>query len=676
MAADLPRLAIGREVTAHWDAAVRREWLVTDGTGAYAMGTVAGARTRRYHGHLITAVKPPVGRTLVVGGIAEGVAGETGGRQWLHSQEWAGGSVDPRGHELLEEFALDGTLPVWRWSLNDGAILEKRLFMPAGSQASLVAYRAVTVPGGGRLHLDLRPLLAWRDHNATYSDTGDPHVAVTAGRLTTRFPGGEVVITASAGDWEAGVDWYRRFVLGQEWERGLDAVEDLVSPGSLRVGLTEGETVALALSAGPAAGVDPAGWAELLEAERCRQAALLGRAGLDAEPGWIRRLVLAADAFVVGRDGGSTMIAGYPWFGDWGRDTMIALPGISLATGRPEVARGLLRTFAAHVDQGMIPNRFPEAGESPEYNTVDATLWYVEALRAYVAATGDEDLVGELWPVLEQIVRWHLAGTRFGIGVDPADGLLRAGQPGVQLTWMDARVGDHVVTPRIGKPVEVNALWHNALRSLEGWAATRSSRHDHRALANRVAAGFDRFWDPRRGHLVDVLDGPSGTETALRPNQLLAVSLTHSPLDRARAAGVVAACMRDLRTSLGVRTLSPADPGYRGAHLGGVAERDGAYHQGTAWPWLLGSLASAHLRVHGDPTAARALLEPLQHHLIDAGMGSISEIADGEPPHLPRGCPWQAWSVAEVLRAWLATGASAATIVRLRPSTSGGQSRC
>ena len=654
----LPGLALGREVCGHWDAASRREWLVTDGTGAYACGTVAQARTRRYHGHLIVALQPPVARTLAVGAIVEGVD-TAAGRQWLHSQEWVGGSIDPRGHELIEEFALDGALPVWRFALAGGAYVEKRLWMPALSQSTVVTYSVVELPAGGRVRLELRPLAAWRDHHGVLVAGADPATSVEGGTLITRFAGGTIVVRASHGAWERGGDWYRRHLLGQEWERGLSAIEDLYAPATLVADLGLGETLALTLSvegAGDAARQpDPAAWRASLDGERARQAGLLERASLDGHPWWVRRLALAADQFVVARGSGHTVIAGYPWFGDWGRDTMIALPGLTLATGRPEVAASVLRTFARHVDQGMLPNRFLDAGDQPAYNSVDAALWYIEALRAYVAATGDEALVDELWPALEEIVRWHLFGTRHGIGVDPADGLLRAGEPGVQLTWMDARVGDWVVTPRAGKAVEVNALWYNALRSLERWAATRTSRHDHGVLARRVAASFDRYWDPGAGFLADVLDGPDGNDGSLRPNQILAVALEHSPLDRTRATAVVGACLRDLRTSLGVRSLSPDDPEYRSLYAGDARERDGAYHQGTAWPWLTGPLVAAHLRVHGDVAAARALLSPLQHHLVDAGLGSISEIADGEPPHVPRGCPWQAWSVAEALRAWLLT---------------------
>jgi predicted glycogen debranching enzyme len=657
---DLPRLAVGREVCGYWEAATRREWLVTDGTGAYAMGTVAQARTRRYHGLLIAALQPPVARTLVVGGMVEGVITPDGARHWLHSQEWAGGSLDPRGHELIDEFALDGTLPIWRIALSRGAILEKRVWMPARSQSTFVTYTLAELRGGGRVRLELRPLLAWRDHHGIQTAGPDPAVDISGPALRARFPdAGVVVMAASAGAWEPGADWYRRQLLSQEWERGLSALEDLFAPATLVAELTVGDTLAVVLGAEAggdnAMRPDVAQWRSSLDEERGRQRALLERAGLDGEPPWVRRLVLASDAFVVGRDAGQTLIAGYPWFTDWGRDTMISLPGVALATGRPELAAGLLRTFAAHLDRGMIPNRFPDAGEPAEYTSVDATLWYVEALRAYVAHTGDTGLVDELWEALEDIVRWHLFGTRHGIGVDPADGLLRSGEAGVQLTWMDAKVGDWVVTPRAGKPVEVNALWYNALRTLESWASTRSTRHDHGALARRVAASFERFWDADRSILVDVLDGPYGDDHRLRPNQLLAVSLHHSPLDEARAEAVLEACLRELRTSLGLRSLAPDEAGYRSLYTGDARERDGAYHQGTAWPWLLGPLVAAHLRVHADPDAARALLDQLGHHLHDAGMGSVSEIADGEPPHHPRGCPWQAWSVGEALRAYLLT---------------------
>ena len=380
---------------------------------------------------------------------------------------------------------------------------------------------------------------------------------------------------------------------------------------------------------------------------------LVGRAALgDGDPGWVRQLVLAADQFAVARGDGGTVIAGYPWFGDWGRDTFIALPGLSLVTGRPELAAAWLRTFARFVDAGMLPNRFPDAGETPEYNTVDATLWYVEALAAYVEATGDEGIVDELWPVLEEIVGRHLEGTRHGIGVDPADGLLRCGEAGVQLTWMDAIVDGWVVTPRAGKPVEVNALWHSALRHLAGWARTRSTAHDHAALADRVAAAFDRYWNAQRSYLFDVLDGPDGNDAAIRPNAVIAAGVAHTPLRLQQLVAVVALAERELLCALGLRSLAGGEPGYAPRYAGDRHARDAAYHQGTVWPWLLGCFVVAHLRARGDAGAVRSIVETLAAHVVDAGVGSVSEVADAEPPHTPGGCPWQAWSVAEALRAW------------------------
>jgi predicted glycogen debranching enzyme len=375
-------------------------------------------------------------------------------------------------------------------------------------------------------------------------------------------------------------------------------------------------------------------------------------------PGWIARLVLAADQFIARRatpeePDGLTVMAGYPWFGDWGRDTMIALPGLTLATGRPDAARSILRTFARFVDRGMLPNRFPDAGEPPEYNTVDATLWYFEAIRAYHEATGDDGLLEDLFGVLESIVAAHRQGTRYGIRVDPADGLLASGVPGVQLTWMDARVGDWVVTPRTGKAVEVNALWYNALRAMAVFA-TRLGRpaSEYGALADRVAAGFERFWHEPGGHCHDVIDTPAGDDSTLRPNQILAVSLPESPLPPGRQRAVVDAVASRLLTSYGLRSLGPEHPDYRGRYEGDQRLRDGAYHQGTVWAWLLGPFALAHYRVYRDAEAARSFLQPLADHVSDYGVGSIAEVFDGDAPFRPGGCIAQAWSVAEILRAW------------------------
>jgi predicted glycogen debranching enzyme len=399
------------------------------------------------------------------------------------------------------------------------------------------------------------------------------------------------------------------------------------------------------------------------------------RAQVAAEPAppWIRQLVLAADQFVVRRPlpddpEGMSILGGYHWFGDWGRDTMISLPGLAIATGRPEVARRILSTYARFVDRGMLPNRFPDGGEAPEYNTVDATLWYFEAIRAYHAATEDDVLLKELFPTLEDIVGWHRRGTRYGITEDPADGLLRAGERGVQLTWMDARVGDWVVTPRTGKAVEINALWYNALLTMGRFARRLGQpAGPWETLGARGREGFDRFWNAATGHCYDVIDGPTGHDDALRPNQILAVSLTESPLSPERRRQVVDACARRLLTSFGLRSLAPGHPQYHGGYCGGPKERDAVYHQGPARAWLLGPFALAHLRVHGDPAAARAFLAPIEHHLADYGMGSIAEIFEGDPPFRPRGCIAQAWSVAETLRAWTETTRDRAPMADTRP---------
>jgi predicted glycogen debranching enzyme len=374
----------------------------------------------------------------------------------------------------------------------------------------------------------------------------------------------------------------------------------------------------------------------------------------------VKQLVLAADQFIVNRPlrdnrEARSVIAGYHWFGDWGRDTMVALPGLTLSTGRPEVARSLLRTFAKFVDQGMLPNRFPEAGEAPEYNTVDATLWYFEAVRQYHAATHDESLLRELFPVLTGILDWHIRGTRHGIQVDEKDGLLFGGEPGVQLTWMDAKVDDWVATPRIGKPVEVNALWYNALLTTADFAVfLKKTPGEYRARAERVRKSFECFWNAAAGYCFDVIDGPEGNDASLRPNQLFAVSLPQSPLNEEQQRAVVDVCARHLLTSYGLRSLAPDDAHYKARYGGSRYDRDAAYHQGTVWGWLVGPFILAHLRVYRDPELARLFLEPFTHHLRQHGLGTASEIFDGDPPFTPRGCIAQAWTVGEVLRAWTA----------------------
>ena len=651
----------GREICGDLEAAERREWLCTNGLGGFASGTVAGTLTRRYHGLLVAALEPPLGRTLVVAKLEEDVAYD-GGAWALGADRWADGTVAPQGFRDLERFQLDGTTPVWTFACGD-ALLDKRVWMEPGANTTYVRYEVRR--GAAPLTLTLRALVNYRDYHATTRGEGwTMEVTPVDGGLRVRaFDGAApVLLLAPGAEVRREHEWYRRFTLPRERERGLDAEDDHLHAATVRATLRAGKSLTLTLSTEPAPSTDGArAW----KRRQAHEADLLARwtrgwPGASAAPAWVGRLVLAADQFVARRPltdepEGMTVIAGYHWFGDWGRDTMIALPGLALATGRPELAVRVLRTFARFVDQGMLPNRFPDGGERPEYNTVDATLWWVEAIRATHAATGDDALLKDLFPALESVVDWHRRGTRYGIAEDPLDGLLRAGEPGVQLTWMDAKVGDWVVTPRIGKPVEINALWYNALRALAGFARRlRRPAAAWDAAAARTRGGFARFWYERGGYCYDVLEGPDGDDPALRPNQILAVSLPESALSPTQQRSVVDVCARHLLTSYGLRSLAPGDRAYRGRCAGDQYARDGAYHPGTVWGWLLGPFALAHARAHGDRAAARGFLEPMAHHLDDFGVGSIAEVFDGDAPFTPRGCIAQAWSVAETLRAWQA----------------------
>ena len=648
----------GREITGDFELAARREWLCTNGIGGFASGTIAGALTRRYHGLLVAALAPPLGRTLVAAKVDEIVTYE-GVRHALGTNAWVSGAVEPKGYRHLVRFALAGTTPVWTYACAD-ALLDKRVFMEPGSNTTYVQWRVRRARAP--LTLEAAVLVDYRDyHGATRGGWSMRVEEVPKGIRVTAFEGARPLkVLADSAAIDPTHEWYHGFHLAREQERGLQAVEDHLRAAVLRATLPVGGQVTLVLSTETAPGLDgDLAWSrrEAWEADllaRWRRA----RPAAAEAPVWIRQLVLAADQFVVRRPladdpDGMSVIAGYHWFGEWGRDTMIALPGLALVTGRPEIARRILTTFARFVDRGMLPNRFPDAGETPEYNTADATLWYVEAVRAYHEATGDDALVRQLYPTLEAIVRAHRAGTRYGIGEDPADGLLHAGEPGVQLTWMDARVGDRVITPRIGKPVEINALWYNALRAMAAFAATAGRPGGPwTALGDRVARSFARFWCERTGGCYDVLDGPDGDDDAIRPNQIFAVSLPASPLPADRQRRVVEACARHLLTPMGLRSLAPGEPAYCSRYAGDAPARDCAYHQGTVWAWLLGPFAVAWQRVFGDAKGARQLLAPLADHLNEYGLGSIAEIFDGEPPHAPGGSIAQAWSVAETLRAW------------------------
>ncbi len=650
---DRAMIDFGREICGDLAAAESREWLCANGLGGYASGTIAGVLTRRYHGLLVAALAPPLGRTLLLAKVEETAA--YGEHVYpLAANRWRSGAVDPRGFTFLERFRLDGTIPVWTFALGD-ALLEKRVWMEPGANTTWIRYELIR--GAGDLVLELKALVNYRDHHAVTSGGSWRFRIEPSGRgLSIRaFDGATPFAIASDRASAAPAhEWHRDFDLPRERERGLEDRDDHLHAGTFEAIVRPGE--ALTLVAGTDALPPPAG-GEALERRRAHDRRI---APVDISPGWIRQLTLAADQFLVrrpvpGGPQGCTVIAGYPWFGDWGRDTMIALPGLTLATGRAEIGRRILATFARFVSEGVLPNRFPDGGAAPEYDTADAALWFVAAVRAYADATADLALLRELFPALEEIVASHAKGTRSGIGMDAADGLLRAGVPGLALTWMDARVDGEPVTPRIGKPVEVNALWFNALSTMAD-LARRLGRDaaDYDRMARRTGGGFARFWNTDAGYCFDVLDGPAGDERALRPNQIFAVSLPESALTPSQQRGVVDACARRLLTTYGMRSLSPEDPAYVGRYGGDARARDRAYHQGTVWSWLLGPFALAHFKVYGDRAAARALLEPIANHLSAYGLGTVAEIFDGEPPHLPAGCIAQAWGVAETLRAWKA----------------------
>jgi predicted glycogen debranching enzyme len=651
-------LGFGREICGDLAAAERREWLCTNGVGGFASGTVAGLLSRRYHGLLVAALEPPLGRTLLVANVDETVAYDGLERQ-LSTNRWADGAIDPRGYREIERFALDGTTPVWTYAVAD-ALVERRIWMEQGANTTYVRYRVLRARTS--LSLQVKVLVDHRDsHGDTRGDGWRMDVTpVAQGLRVIAFDGARpLLLLADHGDVTTAHSWYRNFDLAVERARGLQAVEDHLHVATFRASLEPGEALTLVLSAEAEPSLDgDAAWsrraqhdAEVLDTWRRAQPSAEGA------PIWIAQLVLAADQFLVRRPlaadaDGMTVIAGYHWFGDWGRDTMIALPGLALATGRGESARRILKTFARFVDRGMLPNRLHDGGQPPDYNAVDATLWYVEAIRAYHEATRDDGLIEALFPLLAEIVRLHAEGTRYGIRAD-SDGLLTAGEPGVQLTWMDAKVDDWVVTPRTGKAVEINALWYNALRTMADFARQLGRSSDPwGSLADHARTGFGRFWNERTGYCYDVIDGPSGHDDALRPNQIFAVSLHESPLSLDRQRQVVDACSRHLLTSYGLRSLAPGHAQYHGHYGGDQRARDGAYHQGTVWGWLLGPFALAHFRVHRDAATARSFLSPLADHLADAGLGSISEIFDGDPPFTPAGCIAQAWSVGETLRAW------------------------
>jgi predicted glycogen debranching enzyme len=621
-------IRFGPQLCGDLGEARRREWLVTDGLGGFAMGAVAGLRTRRYHGLLVAATEPPIGRRLGLASLDAAVVFGSN-RVRLATHEWAGGAVDPRGFELLASFDLTDGVPRWRWQAGD-ILIERELAMLHGRPAVGLVHRIVRAPGPVRLELDA--LATWRDvHGERFGDGGAsvdamPDGFVFEGAYRVRGPGFD----------PTGATWYRDVRYAEEAERGLNDREDLFFAGRFAAELAPGASTGVVAWAGSLEDAPPPA-AEIVSQARTRARRIAAQSqpndDLDAT------LAVAADRFVVT---GPTVVAGYPWFGDWSRDTMTSYEGLFLSTHRWDEGRTVLERAASSLSEGMLANTADVGGT--EYNTADAAMWFLHAVGRHVDVTGDLDLAAGLAPAMESVVEHHVRGTRFGIHVDRSDGLLAQGQEGWALTWMDARVDGRAVTPRIGKAVEINALWIDGLTSLttmqEQLKRDSSRAHVLEQAARRSFAA--RF--VRRGRVADVVDGPNGDSFEVRPNQLLAVSLPNGPL---RDPAVVRAC-GPLLTPLGLRSLAPDDPAYLGRHRGGPAERDRAYHQGTVWPWLIGPYVEACVRTG---TATGGVLSGLEEHLGEWGVGSVSETADGDAPHRATGCPFQAWSVAELLRA-------------------------
>ncbi|GAL93835.1 amylo-alpha-1,6-glucosidase [Microcystis aeruginosa] len=646
------KLRFGRDICNYLPVAEKREWLVTNGIGGFAAGTVAGLLTRCYHGLLIAALAPPTQRTLLVTKIDESVQYNQK-LYHLASNRWLGATIEPQGYINIESFHLEGTIPVWTFTCGD-ALLEKRIWMEQGENTTYTRYTYLR--GNSPLTLNLTAFVNYRDFHGNTQGFNwqmaisplEKGVRVIAYNHAVPF-----YLLISQGEVFPAHIWYYRFDLAVERYRGLIDRENHLHGASFSATLKVGESVTIAASTRPDPNLD--GQSSLESRYRYENSLINPQ-----QPPWIQQLTLAADQFIVSRPlrdqpEGKTIIAGYPWFGDWGRDTMISLRGLTLTTGRPAIARQILLTFSRYLDRGLLPNLLPDGGEMPEYNAVDAILWYFEAIRSYFNQTQDFEFLRTIYPALTEVIAWFRRGTRYNIHLDD-DGLIYAGEAGVQLTWMDAKVDDRVITPRIGKPVEINALWFNALKIMVQFAHYLGmDATDYEKMRKMTLKGFSRFWDDSLGYCYDVLDTDKGNDASLRPNQLFAVSLSvEELLNFPQKKAIVDICTVKLLTSRGLRSLTTDHPDYRGVYSGDRLKRDSAYHQGTVWGWLLGAFIEAHLKVYRDPILAESFLTPMIDHLRDSCIGSLSEIFDGNAPFTPRGAFAQAWTVAEVLRVWQA----------------------
>jgi predicted glycogen debranching enzyme len=657
-----------------------REWLVTNGLGGYAAGTLAGVLTRRYHGVLIAAMPAPLGRLVMVSQVAERLRLPGNRVFWLSGEERKDGALYIEGANRLREFRLEAGLPVWTYEI-EGYVLEKRLLLPRFQNTVLVTYTLLA--GDGVVRLGARPLLNARPHEANVDYPLPAHPAMLARdgqlevQLSADVPPLRLRLAGSHGAFTFEPQTVQHLYYRKEDSRGYQAIGDAWTPGYFRMDLRAGDSATMVASTEGVEMMNALAPEEARGAEHERRRRLLWRADPIVSDQESAELVLAADQFVItpaGRledaararaagDEARTVIAGYHWFTDWGRDTMISLEGLTLTTGRVDEARDILRTFAFYFRDGLIPNLFPEGNKEGLYNTADATLWFFHALHRYVRHSDDWATVRHILPKLDESVACHLAGTRFNIGVDPADGLLAQGAENFALTWMDAKMGDWVVTPRRGKPVEINALWYNALRLLSDWHAqfdNQDRAEELRTIAARTYESFNRrFWFEDGQHLYDVVDGEAGDDAACRPNQIFSFSLEYPVLTPSRWHSVLNAVETRLLTPVGLRSLDPGHPDYRSTYIGDLRSRDGAYHQGTVWAWLIGPFVDAWIAAHPDrPADARHYLTGMLSHLDEACVGSISEIFDAEEPYMPRGCVAQAWSVAEVLRCWVKTASA------------------
>jgi predicted glycogen debranching enzyme len=660
-----------------WEVLLDREWLVTNGLGGYASGTVSGAPTRRFHGILIAALPNPHGRTMMLNDVSEQVSCPAGEQFDLGGEETASGAMNLPGLQHLQAFRLEAGLPVWIYRCGN-QVLEKRIHLVNRQNTSHVTY---IWKGGAAATLRLRPAMYFRPHEGNLSGLDATKYSIEGGEGWTKVSDGSQLPCLRLGINRSNATFREQEKLipdlhfRTEKARGYDYVGDLWSPGYFELEIKPEDRVTLIASTEELAVLEALDAEEAFHAEMERRRRLISTCNPALHDAFGGELALAADQFLItptGRVGDTaralasgdeirTVIAGYHWFTDWGRDTMISLEGLTLITGRHAEAGYILRTFAHYVRDGLIPNMFPEGKTSGLYHTADATLWFFHAIARYLEYTDDRATLRLLLPQLCDIVQCHLEGTRFGIRVDPEDGLLAQGAEGYQLTWMDAKVGDWVVTPRRGKAVEINALWYNALRLLEGWMREERGPEVAKEFgekADRAYGSFNRrFWNEETQYLYDVIDSQhGGDDPSLRPNQIFAISLDHPILDRKRWKSVLEAVQQKLLTPVGLRSLSPDHPDHKSRYDGDLRARDAAYHQGTVWGWLIGPFIDAYLKLYPPHhEQAREFIKGFTHHLNEGCIGSVSEIFDAEPPFTPRGCIAQAWSVAELARCWVKT---------------------